>query len=195
MTNQKSSSSQNLDHLSAAAFAVALVIALGLYFMIYLPAIREGVASDVLLAKEILWLEIHIAVYWISYALYFTGFLLAVVCFLRRATTRFPWLEIATSLATALAIIGLMTGVLFSKPAWNAWWVWDAKHVFVLFNTFILLGISPPVALQRLFLDKSHRNLLSVVLLFIAVAICVGSLLIGFMRNVHPQWFLRLLFP
>lgn len=194
MTNQKSSSTQNLDHISAIAFAVALLSSLGLYFIIYSSAINEGVKSDVLPAKAILWLEIHIAVYWISYALYFTGFLLALICFIRKATTRFPWIEIATVSATVLAVIGLITGILFSKPAWNTWWVWDAKHTVVLLNTFLLIAISLLVVLTRLFAKASDRNIYLILLLFATVSLCAGSFLAGFMRNVHPQWFLNVLF-
>jgi ABC-type transport system involved in cytochrome c biogenesis permease subunit len=194
MTNQKSNSMRNPDAISAIACAAALLTALGFYFIFYAPVIRAGVRADVLPAKEILWLEIHIAAYWISYVLYFMGFLLAVLCLWRKATTRFPWIEAVTLLATVLAVIGLITGILFSKPAWNAWWVWDVKHVFVLFNTFVLIGISLMIPFGRFFSKKINHNLVSAVLLFVAVDICVESLLIGFMRNIHPQWFLNMFF-
>jgi ABC-type transport system involved in cytochrome c biogenesis permease subunit len=173
---------------------VALLAALTLYFVFYAPAIAQGVMADVLPAKETLWLEIHIAAYWISYSLYFTGLLLAVIYFLRKATTRFPWIETAIVVATILAVIGLITGILFSKPAWNAWWVWDPKHTIVLLNTLVLAGICPFVALTRLFSKTIDRNMALMVLLFIAVALCTGSFLAGFMRNVHPQWFLNIFF-
>jgi len=194
MTNQNSRSTRTLDCISAIAFVVALLAALTLNFVFYAPAIAQGVRSDLLPAKEILWLKIHIAVYWISYSLYFTGLLLAIIYFLGKATTRFPWIETATVVATVLAVIGLITGILFSRPAWNAWWVWDPKHTVVLLNTLVLLGISPLVAFTRLCSNPVHRNVALIVLLFVAVALCTGSFLIGFARNIHPQWFLNILF-
>jgi heme exporter protein C len=194
MTNQNSRSTRTLDCISAIAFVVALFAALTLDFVFYAPAIAQGVRFDVLAAREILWLEIHIAVYWISYSLYFTGLLLAIIYFLGKATTRFPWIEAATVVATVLAVIGLITGILFSRPAWNAWWVWDPKHTVVLLNTLVLLGISPLVAFTRLCSNPVHRNVALIVLLFVAVALCTGSFLIGFARNIHPQWFLNVFF-
>lgn len=196
MTDRDSGNTRNLDAISAIAFAVALLAALGLYFLFYEPAIAQGVRSDVLPAKAILWLEIHIAVYWISYTLYFTGLILAIIYFLRKTTTRFPWIETATVVATALTVIGLITGILFSKPAWNVWWVWDAKHTVVLLNTLLLIGISLLVTLTRLYSNPVHRNTALIVLMYCAVASCAWSFLIGifFPRIFHPQWLLDMFF-
>jgi ABC-type transport system involved in cytochrome c biogenesis permease subunit len=194
MTNQNSKSTRNLDRISAVTIIITLFAALSLYFVFYVPDIARGVKSDVLPAKEILWLEIHIAVYWVVYFLYFTGLVLAIIYFLGKATPRFPWVETITVIATVLAAIGLITGILFSKPAWNAWWVWDPKHIVVVLNTLVLLGVSPLVVLTRSYSNPVHRNAALIVLLFIAVASCVWSFLIGFARNIHPQWWQGILF-
>ncbi len=189
MTTQDSGHTRNLDGISGVAYAAVLLGALGIYFLWYAPGIARAVESGSVPAKEILWLEIHIAVYWISYSLFFTGLVLAVIYFFGKATTRLPWVETATVIAAVLAVIGLITGVLFSRPAWGVWWVWDAQHTFVLPATLVLLGISPIAALTRLYPNPGRRNVALMVLLFIAVVLCAGSVLAGFVRSVHPQWF------
>jgi ABC-type transport system involved in cytochrome c biogenesis permease subunit len=189
MITQDSRHTRNLDGLSGIAFAVVLLAALGIYFLWYVPGIARAVESGSVPAKGILWLEIHIAVYWISYSLFFMGLVLAVIYFCLRATTRLPWVETATVIAAVLAVIGLITGILYSRPAWGVWWVWDVQHTFVLPATLLLLGISPVAALTRLCSNPNHRNAALMVLLFIAVALCAGSVLAGFVRSVHPQWF------
>jgi heme exporter protein C len=189
MIDQDSTDSRNPDRISGIAVVFACLAALGFYFLFYAPAIDRSARSGVLPANEILWLELHISVYGMSYLLYFTGLLLAAICFLGKVTTRFPWIESATVAATVFAVVGLVTGVLFSKPAWNAWWVWDPKHVVALLNTLVLLGIAPIVVLTRSFPEAPDRNLMQMFLLFIAVALCSGSLLAGVLRNIHPQWF------
>jgi cytochrome c assembly protein len=194
MANQNSKPMQNLDRISAITVLVALLAALGLYFVFYMPVIAQGVKSTVLPAKEIAWLEIHIAVYWVAYFLYFTGLVLAIIYFLGKGTPRFSWIETITIVATALAVLGLITGVLYSKPAWNVWWFWDAKHVMVLLNTLALVGISVLVMLTKLFSKVLSHNAALIFLLLGAVALCVESFLIGFMRNIHPQWWLRIFF-
>jgi len=194
MTNQAPRETGTLDNLASIVYAAAILAALGFYFRYYAPGIAEGTRSGTWLAGEVLWLELHIAAYWISYSLYFTGMLLAIICFLRKATTRFPWIETGTIIATILTVFGLITGILFSKPAWNAWWVWDPKHTVALLNVLVLLGISALVALLRPFVKPIDRNMPLTVLLLISVALCTGSILAGFMRNVHPQWFPYMLF-
>lgn len=194
MTNQTSKPIRNLDRISAITILTALLAALGLYFVFYIPVITQGVKSGVLPEKEILWLEIHIAVYWVAYFLYFTGLVLATIYFLGKATPHFPWIETITIVATVLAVLGLLTGVLYSKPAWNIWWFWDAKHVIVLLNTLALVGISVLVMSTKLFSKVLSHNVVLIFLLLGAVALCVESFLIGFMRNIHPQWWLRIFF-
>jgi ABC-type transport system involved in cytochrome c biogenesis permease subunit len=194
MENQNSKPMRNLDRISAITILVALLAALGLYFVFYLPVIAQGVKSAVLPAKEIPWLEIHIAVYWLAYFLYFTGLILATIYFLGKATPRFPWIETITIAATVLAVLGLITGILYSKPAWNVWWFWDAKHVIVLLNTLAMVGISVLVMLTKLFSKVLSHNAALIFLLLGAVALCVESFLTGFMPNIHPQWWLRIFF-
>jgi ABC-type transport system involved in cytochrome c biogenesis permease subunit len=189
MITQDSRHTRNLDGLSGTAFAAVLLAALGIYFLWYVPGIRRAVESGSVPAQGILWLEIHIAVYWISYSLFFTGLVLAVIYFCVRATTRLPWVETATVIAAVLAVIGLITGILYSRPAWGEWWVWDVQHIFVLPATLLLLGISPVAALTRLCSNPNHRNAALMVVLFIAVLLCAGSVLAGFVRSIHPQWF------
>lgn len=190
--NQDSKPTRRSDRISGITFGVALFAAVVLYFLFYVPGISQGTESGSLPSEGILWLKIHITVYWASYFLYIGGLLLAVILSIRKTTTHFPWIEAGTILATVLVVIGFITGILYSKPAWNAWWVWDPKHVVSLINTLVLLGIASLAGFSRIFYKGTNRNIALVVLLFIAVASCAWSLLIGFARNIHPQWFLNL---
>lgn len=190
--NQDSGPTRISDRILGITFGIALFAAVALYFLFYSPGISQVTESGGLPTQGIFWLKLHITVYWISYFMYIAGLLLAVIISIRKATTRFPWVEAGTIVATVLTIIGLITGILYSKPAWNVWWVWDSKHVVSLVNTLILFGIAFLVAFSRIFFKGTNRNIALVVLLCIAVATCVWSLLIGFARNIHPQWFLNL---
>lgn len=196
MTDSNSKTTRDLDRTSASVVVMALLASLILYFLFYAPAIVQGVKSDTLSSEGILWLKIHIASYWTSYILLFAGLLLAIVRLACNAATRFPWIETVTITATALAVVGLITGILFSKAAWNAWWVWDAKQIVVLLNTFLLMGISLLILLTRLYSNPLHRSIALIGSLFIASASCVWSFLIGYLfpRIIHPQWFPYVLF-
>jgi len=190
MMDQDSKLGRNLECITAVLLAITILSASVPYFVFYASDISQSVGAGILPATGIVRLKIHIVAYWISYSLYFMGLLLAVIHFIRKSTTRFPWIETATLFATIMAVVGLITGILYSKPAWNVWWVWDAKHTVVLLNTISLFVISLFVVLSRKFSSVTERNGALVILLFAAVASCVWSLLIGFFfRIIHPQWF------
>nr|WFG74052.1 c1 cytochrome ABC transporter subunit [Cavernulicola chilensis] len=55
-------------------------------------------------------------------------------------------------------VITLVTGSLWGKPIWGAWWVWDARLTSVLALFFILLSI---YLLKRTFNDKLKGSLTS----------------------------------
>ena len=195
MINQVSTLGRNLERMTAILLAISTLSASVPYFLFYASDISQSVGAGILPATGIVWLRIHIVVYWISYSLYFMGLFLAVVHFITKSTTRFPWIETATLVATVMAVIGLITGILYAKPAWNTWWIWDAKHTVVLINTISLVIVSPLVVLIRKVPTPMERNGALVILLFAAVSSCVWSLSVGFFfRIVHPQWFPFILF-
>jgi hypothetical protein len=193
MTVQDLGHTRFLDRISGAAFAAAALTALALYFLFYAPGIAQGVETGTWPEDEVLWLQIHIAVYWISYILYFTGLVLAGIYFFAKGRPHFAWVETAAVIATLLAVAGLITGMFFARTAWGVWWVWDAKHTFVLLAALILLGITPLAALNRLFANPLHRDVALIIPLFVAVTLCTSSLLIGilFTRIIHPAWLLK----
>ena len=52
----------------------------------------------------------------------------------------------AAPVGAGFTLICLVTGSLWGKPMWGAWWVWDARltSVFVLFLMLSLIHISEP---------------------------------------------------
>lgn len=194
MTKQTVNHTSKLNTISGIAFAVALLLSSSLYFIFYASGISEAVGSGSLPGNGILWLKLHILAYGISSFFYLTGLFLAILYFFKKQPVSFPWIEAGTVVATILVLIGLITGIFYSKPAWNVWWVWDAKHIFSLLNLLALMVIALVVVLTRLSSNPNNRNMALIVLLFLAMAICVESVAVGFLRNVHPQWWLDIFF-
>src|SRR6218665_982073 len=66
--------------------------------------------------------------------------------------------RLSAMMATALAptgalfaLLSLLTGALWGKPMWGAWWVWDARLTSELILFFLYLGV---IALYNAFSDK-----------------------------------------
>lgn len=191
MQNAEIVQASSAEKTSALFIGSGLIAAQGLFFLFYSPGIAR---SAFFREMNTLWLMIHINFYWTAYFLYFVSLVLAAYLLVRHATTRLPWVEVATMAASLFAVLGLVAGIIFAKPAWGVYWVFDAKHVVVLQVTPILMGISVVAMVARARLAPRPRNIVLIVVLSIAVLLCAGSFMAGFMRNVHPQWLVETLF-
>lgn len=83
---------------------------------------------------------VHVPAAWMSMAIY-TIMALASASFL---IWRHPLADIAARssapLGAAFTLITLVTGSLWGKPMWGAWWVWDARLTSVLVLFFLYIG-------------------------------------------------------
>ena len=55
----------------------------------------------------------------------------------------------AAPLGAAFTLLALVTGSLWGKPMWGAYWVWDARLTSVLVLFFLYLGPDRAVAIDR----------------------------------------------
>jgi heme exporter protein C len=61
----------------------------------------------------------------------------------------------AAPIGAAFTLVALVTGSLWGKPMWGAWWVWDARLTSVLILFFLYLGL---IALARAFDDPERGD-------------------------------------
>jgi ABC-type transport system involved in cytochrome c biogenesis permease subunit len=192
MQNTEIVPSSSAERTSALFIGLGLIAAQGFYFLFYAQLIAQS-ANVSFRGMNTLWLTIHIDFFWTSYLLYLISLALAVYLYLKHATTRFPWIEVATMAASVFAVLGLIAGIIFSKPAWGVYWVFDAKHVIVLIAIPVLIGMSVVAMGSRALLGPKPRSIVLIALLTIAVLLCAGSFMAGFFRNMHPQWLVEIL--
>jgi heme exporter protein C len=73
------------------------------------------------------------------------GYGLIAVCALFSLVWRHPLSDVAAKaaapLGAAFTFLGLVTGSLWGKPMWGAWWVWDARLTSFLLLLFLYLGL------------------------------------------------------
>ena len=93
--------------------------------------------------------------------------------------------ESSAEIALVFLSVVLVTGPLWAKPIWGAWWTWDARLTSTLFLWFVLLGYT---VLRGAIEDRQQRARYSAVLGILA------SLLVPFIhlsvrlfRTMHPQ--------
>lgn len=72
----------------------------------------------------------------------------------------------AAPLGAAFTFLCLVTGALWGKPMWGAWWVWDARLTSMLVLLFLYLGY---MALANAFDDVTRGNRAAAVLCLVGV--------------------------
>jgi heme exporter protein C len=97
---------------------------------------------------------VHVPAAWMASA----GYLSLAICSAVSLIWRHPLADLAAAeigpVGAGATAICLITGSLWGKPMWGAWWVWDARLTSVLVLFFLYLG---HIALVRAF-DEPERG-------------------------------------
>lgn len=114
-------------------------------------------------ALQSAWFVPHVSVYMFSYALFGCATLLAIVALVR------PTLELDGAIerliygGMAFLTIGMLTGALWAKDAWGAYWSWDAKEAWAVATWslyLVAIHLAPSVMNHR------SRRLFYITLIF-----------------------------
>ncbi|HET6198089.1 MAG TPA: heme ABC transporter permease, partial [Acetobacteraceae bacterium] len=137
-----------LPWLAAAGLALTLV-GLG-WGLLFAPADwQQGDAVRIM--------YVHVPAAWLVSAGYFG----LALCSVASLIWRHPLADLAaveiSPVGAGFTALCLLTGSIWGKPMWGAWWVWDARLTSVLILFFLYLG---HVALVRAFDDpvRGYRS-------------------------------------
>jgi heme exporter protein C len=125
----------------------ALALAIGLYLAFAAPEdYQQGITVRIM--------YIHVPFAWLAMMCYSLMALSAIGTLVWRHPLADVSLKAAAPIGAVFTALALVTGSIWGKPMWGAWWVWDARltSVFVLFLMY--LGI---IALTRA-LDDPARS-------------------------------------
>jgi heme exporter protein C len=83
---------------------------------------------------------VHVPASWMALGVYTLMACCAVVGFVSKHLLAELVLKAAAPIGACFTLISLLTGALWGKPMWGAWWVWDARLTSVLILLFLYLG-------------------------------------------------------
>lgn len=69
-------------------------------------------------------------------------------------------------IGASFTLLALITGAVWGKPTWGAWWVWDARLTSMLVLLFLYLGVA---ALQSAFTDRQQAARASALLALVGL--------------------------
>lgn len=83
---------------------------------------------------------VHVPAAWLALALYTAMAMAAITAFVWKHTLADMFCRAAAPVGAVLTAICLVTGSLWGKPMWGAWWVWDARLTSMLILFFLYLA-------------------------------------------------------
>jgi heme exporter protein C len=139
-----------------------LAMAAGLYlaFFVAPPDYQQGETVRIMF--------IHVPSAWLAMGCY----LLIAVSSFGLLVFRHPLADVsakaAAPLGAAFTLLALVTGALWGRPMWGAYWVWDARLTSVLVLFFLYLGL---IALRSAIEEETLAARLTAILSLVGVAI------------------------
>jgi heme exporter protein C len=144
------------------AGAAALLLAVGLY--------RGLVASppDYQQGETVRIMYVHVPSAWIAMGAY----LLIAMSSFGLLVFRHPLADVSAKAAAPIGavftLLALVTGALWGKPMWGAYWVWDARLTSVLILFFLYLGL---IVLRSSLEDETTAARLTAILGLVGVTL------------------------
>jgi heme exporter protein C len=141
-------------------WTAAAVLAIGLFgaLVVAPPDYQQGDTVRIM--------YVHVPAAWMALSVY----LFVAVASAVALVWRHPLAEVAARAAApigaAFTFVCLVTGSLWGRPMWGAWWVWDARLTSVLILFFLYLGY---IALANAFDDPSRGGRAGAVLVLVGV--------------------------
>ncbi len=129
------------------AWPAGLLILAGLYFGLFNspPDYQQGETVRIM--------YVHVPSAWMALFIYTTIAIACVTGLIWRHPLAFICARAAAPIGACFTFICLLTGSLWGKTMWGAWWVWDARLTSVLILLFLYIGF---IALHQAFDDSAR---------------------------------------
>jgi heme exporter protein C len=131
--------------VAVAVLAMSLALGLVLALVVAPPDYQQGDSARIM--------YVHVPAAWMALFVYTAMAVASAVTLI----WRHPLAEIAARasapIGACFTFVALVTGSLWGKPMWGAWWVWDARLTSVLVLFFLYLGY---IALANAFDDDER---------------------------------------
>jgi heme exporter protein C len=175
-------SARLLPWLAAAA---ASLLALGLYLALFVAP------ADYQQGDSVRIMYVHVPAATMAMACY----TLMAIAALGTLVWRHPLADVAAKAAAPIGgvftFLGLLTGSIWGRPMWGAWWVWDARLTSFLVLFIMYLGL---IALWRAFDDPGRAGRLAAILILVGfINIPIIKFSVDWWNTLHqPASILRL---
>jgi heme exporter protein C len=126
---------------------------------------------------------IHVPSAWMAMFVYGSMAIASATALIWRHPLGHMITKASAPIGACFTVICLLTGILWGKPMWGAWWVWDARLTSVLILFFLYIGY---IALVNAFDDSARgQRTASVLVLVGAVNIPIIKYSVNWWNTLH----------
>ena len=129
------------------AGGAALLVAFGLYFALFASP------ADYQQGDTVRIMYVHVPAAWMALFCYSAMAGASAVGFIWKHPLADVAAKATAPIGATFTLLALVTGSLWGRPMWGAWWAWDARLTSVLILLFLYLGY---IALWRTIDDRSR---------------------------------------
>lgn len=109
---------------------------------------------------------IHVPTAILSMVGYYVMAISGAIGLIWRMKLSFMVMKVAAPIGAVLTFAALLTGAVWGKPTWGAWWVWDGRITSMVVLFLLYLGI---VALQEAYQNQETADKISAVLAIVGM--------------------------
>lgn len=142
---------------------MAVVGGLCLAFTFWMILAYAPIESQMRLPQKIFYLHMPLA--WWGLLSFFLVFVSSTAYLFSRRESWDILAGAAAEVGLVLAVLALVTGSIWGKPAWGVWWTWDARLTTTLVMCFVYAGY---LILRGLDMQPSRRSRLAAVVGIVA---------------------------
>jgi len=177
--NQRFGLADLLDGLSGVMMIAAL-------YLVFLYAPREATMGDV---QRIFYF--HVSSAWVGFFAFFVT-LLAGIAFLRGGKRRWDIVGFSSAeIGVTFTTMAVITGSIWAKPTWNAWWPWQQEPRLILVTVLLLIYLAY-FMLRAFVQDEEQKARFAAVYGIVAFAsVPLTFLSIRWWQRLHPVVFER----
>lgn len=143
---------------AAGVAVLGFVVGLGWGLLYAPPDYQQGNTARIM--------YIHVPAAWMALFIYAAMAVASGVTLIWKHPVAELVAKASAPIGAAFTMICLITGALWGKPMWGAWWVWDARLTSMLILFFIYLGY---IALWEAFDDPTRAGRAAAILALVGV--------------------------
>ncbi len=130
-----------------AAASAAILLAFGLYFALFASP------ADYQQGDSVRIMYVHVPAAWMAMMCYSIMAMSSITGFIWKHPIADVAAKSTAPIGAVFTFLALVTGSLWGKPTWGAWWAWDPRLTSVLILFFLYLGY---IAIWEAIDDKSR---------------------------------------